>query len=125
MADEDMDRQMEFLLQQQAQSAGRIQQIEEIILDLARGTRDRFQVTDNRMDNVDEKFAALVDAQVRTEESMKKTDEKLAALVDSQIRTAEDLKEIKENVKKTDKALRNLIGVVDRYLESRNGNSQQ
>lgn len=117
MAEENIDPRMEFMLEQQAQSAARIQQIEEIILGLARGSRDRFQATDKRLEDVDEKFEA-------TSKRFDDVGVKIAALVDSQILTAENLKEIKENVKKTDEALRNLIAVVDRYFERRNGNPQ-
>ena len=102
MAEENLDRQMEFMLQQQAEHAGRMQQLEELVVRLARTTRDRFGVTDQRLDDVDGRIAALVDSQIRTEENVKKT---------------------QENVKKTDEALRGLITVVDRYFsEGRNGN---
>jgi hypothetical protein len=106
MADDNIDRQME----QQARHEARMQQIEEIILSLAHGTRDRFQATDKRLDDADEKFEA-------TDKRLDDVDVKITALVDSQIRT-------EESVKNTAEALRNLIAVVDRYFESRNGNPQ-
>jgi len=110
MADENFEQQKEFMLQQQAESAARIQQIKEIILDLTRGTRDHLQGTDKRLDNVDVKIAALVDAQIRTEESMRETQESLRAT--------------QESIKKTDEALRRLTALVDRYIsERRNGGS--
>ena len=138
MADENFEQQKEFMLQQQAESAARIQQIKEIILDLTRGTRDHLQGTDKRLDNVDVKIAALVDAQIRTEESMKetqesvkKTGEALRSLADSQTRTEESMRETQESlratqesIKKTDEALRRLTALVDRYIsERRNGGS--
>lgn len=98
MTHENFDRQMEFMLQQQAEHAGRMQQLEELVVRLARTTRDRFEGTDQRLDDVDGRIAALVDSQIRTEENIKKTE---------------------ENVKKTDEALRRLITT----LEGRNGNS--
>jgi uncharacterized phage infection (PIP) family protein YhgE len=107
MADENIDSKIEFMLEQQAQSAARIQQIEEIILQLAQGTRDRFQATDKRLDDVNE----------ATDKRLDDVDVKIAALIDSQIRT-------EESVKETAEALRNLIAVVDRYFERRNGNPQ-
>jgi Mg2+ and Co2+ transporter CorA len=111
MADENFEQQMESMLQEQAQSAARIQQIEEIILGLARGTRDHFHTTDERLDDVDVKIAALVDSQIRTEESVKKTGEALRALADAQIRT-------EESVKKTGEALRALADAQIRTEES-------
>ncbi len=108
MANENIERQMEFLLQQEARHAARMEQLEEIVLRLAQGTRDRFKATDKRLDDVDERIAALVDSQIRTEENVKKTEE--------------NIKKTEENIKKTDEALRRLIAVVDRYLsEGRNG----
>lgn len=104
MASENIERQMEFILEQQAQGAVRIAQIEDIVVRFAQATRDRLEANDQRANELDEKIAALIDSQMRTEENVKKTE---------------------ENVKKTDEALRNLIAVVDRYFsEGRNGNSQ-
>ena len=52
-------------------------------------------------------------------------DEKIAALVNSQMRTEEIVKETTENLKKTEENLRNLIAVVDRYFrEGGNGQSE-
>jgi hypothetical protein len=103
MANENIERQMEFLLQQQAQSASRMEQLEEAVAlfvkgtqDLVKGTQNRFEAHEKRFDEVDEKIAALVDSQIHTEEI----------------------------VKETAGSLRTLIAVVDRYFEGRNGNSQ-
>lgn len=96
MASENIERQMEFILEQQAQGAARIGQLEDIVVRFAQATRDRFEANDQRANEFDEKIGALIQSQMRTE----------------------------ENVKKTDEALRNLIAVVDRYFsEGRNGNS--
>lgn len=86
MNSENFERHMEFMLSQQAQSAAKIGQLEELVVSLARGTLERFTATDKRVDDVDEKIAALVDAQVRAEERGHQLDEKIAALVDSQLR---------------------------------------
>ncbi|HEX8136492.1 MAG TPA: hypothetical protein VF544_02770 [Pyrinomonadaceae bacterium] len=97
MADENIEKQMEFIIEQQAQFASKLGQLEDIVARLAKATLDRFEATEKRVDDVDERISALVDSQVRTE----------------------------ENVKKTDENLRNLITVVDRYFsEGRNGNSE-
>ncbi len=96
MADENIERRMDYVAQQPARFAARMAEIEDIIVRFARATRARFEGTDKRVDDIDERISALVDSQVRTEENMKKTDEKL----------------------------RSLIAVVDRYFrEGRNGNS--
>ena len=98
MADENIEKQMEFIIEQQAQFASKMGQLEDIVVRLAKATLDRFEATDERVDDIDERISALVDSQVRTE----------------------------ENVKKTDENLRGLIAVVDRYFsEGRNGNSKE
>ena len=103
MGNENIEKLMAFMLDQQTRFASKIGQLEDIlgqaediIVRLAKGTLDRVEATDRRVDNIDERISALVDSQMRTE----------------------------ENVKKTDENLRNLIAVVDRYLsEGRNGDS--
>ena len=98
MADESIEKRMEFIIEQQAQFASKLGQLEDLVVRLAKATLDRFEATDKRADDVDERISALVDSQVRTE----------------------------ENVKRTDENLRTLIAVVDRYFsEGRNGNSEE
>ncbi len=97
MANEESDKKMEFILEQQVQFASDIGQLKDIVTQLARATLNRFEAADKRADDVDDRISALVDSQISTEENMKKTDE----------------------------ALRNLIAVVDRYFsEGRNGKSE-
>ncbi len=96
MASENIERQMQFILEEQARSVARLGQLEDIVVRFAQATRDRFEANGQRADDLDAKIAALVDSQMRTE----------------------------ENVKKTDESLRNLVAVVDRYFSERpNGNS--
>ena len=97
MSNEDFEKKAEFIIEQQAQFASQIGQLEDLVTRLAKATIDRFQISDKRVDEMDERIAALINSQIHTE----------------------------ENVKKTDEHLRNLIAVVDRYLtEGRNGNVQ-
>jgi hypothetical protein len=104
MNDEEFEKKVEFIVGQQAQFAAdmgqlkdAVAQLENLVTRLAKGTLDRFEATDKRIDDVDDRIAALVNAQIITE----------------------------ENVKKTDEHLRNLIAVVDRYFsEGRNGQSE-
>lgn len=105
MGNENIEKQMEFILEHQAQFTARMGQLEDLVVRLARGTLERFEATDARVDDVDERISALVDSQIRTEENVKQTE---------------------ANVKKTDESLRSLIAVVDRYFsEGRNGNSNE
>jgi ABC-type transporter Mla subunit MlaD len=97
MSDEDSEKKIEFIIDQQAGFAARLGQIEDLIARFAQATVDRFALTDKRIDELNEKVSALIDAQIRTDESVKKTNEDL----------------------------RNLIAVVDRYFsEGRNGQPQ-
>jgi len=91
MSNEEFEKKMEFIVDQQAQSAAKIGQLEDIVGRLANASLKRLE----------------------------DTDEKIAALVDSQIGLA-------EAQSRTDGSLRNLIIVVDRYFssEGRNGESQ-
>jgi hypothetical protein len=104
MSNEELEKKMEFIVEQQARFTADIQKLQEaqartdqIVNRLATATLNRFEATDKRVDDVDERISALVDSQVRTE----------------------------ENVKKTDENLRNLIAVVDRYFSGgHNGTSE-
>jgi septal ring factor EnvC (AmiA/AmiB activator) len=98
MSGEEFERKMELIFNQQAQFASDIGELKDIVTQLARATLSRFEATDKRIDDVDERISALVDARIKTE----------------------------ENVKETNEALRNLIAVVDRYFgEGRNGGARQ
>lgn len=97
MSNEEFEKKAEFIVEQQAQFASKIGQLEDIVTRLAKATLDRFEASDKRVDEIDERIAALINSQIQTE----------------------------ENVKKTDEHLRNLIAVVDRYFrEGRNGGSK-
>ena len=93
MSNEDFERKADFIVQQQAQFASQIGQLEDVVARLAQATVDRFHISDERVE-MDQRIAALINSQIQTE----------------------------ENVKKTDEHLRNLIAIVDRYFsEGRNG----
>jgi tetrahydromethanopterin S-methyltransferase subunit G len=97
MTNEEFEKKMEFIVEQQAQlvinqekADGRMTRLENLVGRLATASLERFE-------NIEEKVEALVDSQVR--------------LTDAQSRTDENL--------------RNLIAVVDRYFsEGRNGKSE-
>src|SRR5687768_5811380 len=82
MDEEQFQGHKEFMLQQQAklaeqqaQSAVRIAQLEDLLVRFAQATRDRFEVADRRAHEIDEKIAALVDAQIQTEETVRRIGE--------------------------------------------------
>ena len=101
MSDEELERRMAFIVEQQAQFASDIQQL-----------RESQTQTDQVVAQTGEIVARLANV---TLEGFKDVNAKINALVDSQIRTD-------ENLSRTDESLRNLIAVVDRYFsEKRNG----
>ena len=104
MTNEEMQRTMEFIVNQQAQlvtnqqkTDERLTRLEDIVGKLATATLSRFESLEAKLAEMSENF-----------------DRKIAALVDAQIRT-------EENIKKTDEAVKNLTAVVDRYFRERNG----
>jgi hypothetical protein len=109
MTNEEFEKRMEFLLEQQAQFSADMQQLGEtqtqtieIVARLANGTLEGFK-------GVNAKINALVDSQINLTDAQSRTDEKFRELADSQKQTTEDLKK--------------LIANVDRYFsEGRNGN---
>ena len=101
MSNEELERRMAFIVEQQAQFASDIQQL-----------REAQTQTDQVVAQTGEIVARLANV---TLEGFKDVNAKINALVDSQIRTD-------ENLSRTDESLRNLIAVVDRYFsEGRNG----
>jgi mevalonate kinase len=114
MNNEEFDRKMAFIVEQQAQFASDIQllqesqartdqvvaQTAEVVGQMGEVVTRLANVTHAGFTEVNAKINALVDAQIRTEESLMRTD---------------------KNVASTDESLKNLIAVVDRYLSGRNG----
>ena len=121
MNNEEFDRKMAFIVEQQAQFASDIQQLQEsqsrtddVVAQTAEILGQTGEVV-TRLANVtyagftelNAKINALVDAQMRTEENVMRTDE--------------NIRRTEENVASTDESLKRLIAVVDRYLRGRNG----
>ena len=98
MSNEDLERRMAFIVEQQAQFATDIQQLREV--------QGRTEQIVARLANV-----AL--------EGFKDVNAKINALVDPQIKLNESQAHTDENLSRTDENLRNLIAVVDRYFQRR------
>ncbi len=101
MSNEELERRMAFIVEQQAQFASDIQQLREVQKQTEQIVARLANVTLEGSKDVNAKINALVDAQIRLNESQARTD---------------------QNLSRTDESLRNLIAVVDRYFsEGRNG----
>ena len=103
MTDEERQRAMDFIIEQQAKFAVEIEQLNELyrkaegrfdrderilklMIQVGRRARQHLREQDLRFEDqkafVNEKFAALAEAQVRTEASIVLTDRRLDALID-------------------------------------------
>ena len=133
MTNEEFEKRMEFMIEQQARFSSDIQllqeaqarteqalaqtqqtvaQTEQIVARLANVTSVGFK-------DVTAKIDALVDSQIRLTESQTRTDAKIEALADSQSRTEENLRTLTVKMDA-------LVSVIDRYFrERRNGESSQ
>jgi hypothetical protein len=112
MSNEEIEKRMAFIVEQQAQFASDIQLLQE--------SQSR---TDQVIVRTAEVVERLADVTTRlahvTLEGFNDVNAKINVLVDSQIHTD-------ENVARTDESLRNLIVVVDRYFRGRgNGNGNE
>jgi uncharacterized phage infection (PIP) family protein YhgE len=133
MTNEEMQRTMEFILNQQAQFAADIQKLQESQQKMNESQVETIQllnrlaaVTVKGFEDASAKTNALIDAQIRTDEKLgaladaqTRTDEKLSTLADAQTRTDEKLSALADAQTRTDEAVRNLTRLVERYFDGR------
>jgi ABC-type transporter Mla subunit MlaD len=98
--DQEINQRFEFIINQQAQFAAGLEQLQGLVTSLARVTHAGFT-------QINEKVTILVDAQVRTEERVSVMTENVSNLAKSQA--------------DSDERLNALINVVERYVSGRNG----
>ena len=128
MHNEEFDRKMAFIVEQQAQFASDIQLLQESQAQLQQ-SQAQFQESQARTDQVVAQTAEVVGQMGEvvtrlanvTHAGFTEVNAKINALVDAQIRTEEHLIHTDKNVAGTDESLKTLIAVVDRYLSGRNG----
>ncbi|HYG81785.1 MAG TPA: hypothetical protein VD861_15415 [Pyrinomonadaceae bacterium] len=125
MTNEEIEKTMQFILEQQAQFTSNFQKLEESLQkleeslqkmeesrkrDAARITRleESFQLLVRLAESHDERLVTLTEAQIRTNEQIAAIDEQIAAINE---RTAE-----------TDGRLNALIAIVERYISGRGQN---
>jgi uncharacterized protein YukE len=128
MNNEEFDRKMAFIVEQQAQFASDIQLLQESQAQLQE-SQAQFQQSQARTDQVVAQTAEVVGEMGEvvtrlanvTHAGFTEVNAKINALVDAQIRSEENLMRTDKNVASTDESLKNLIAVVDRYLSARDG----
>lgn len=141
MTNEEFEKQKDFILHQQAQFSSDIIELKSGLDELRDIVTRLANATLNRLEDTDQRITALVDSQMRQSRTSEEMTQKFAALLDSQIRlqetqirTSEETKQnfaaliqsqarLSEAQGRTDENLRNLIAVVDRNLQGRNGGS--
>jgi hypothetical protein len=143
MDEEKMQRQMEFIVEQQAQFAAKIGQLEDttrqigglverlsgVVERLVDAVARRFEAMDRRDEETDRKFAALADAQIRTEDRLAEIDLRAAERhAETDRRAAERAAEfdrkfamLTESQQKTEESIRNLTEVVNRHIADGHG----
>src|SRR6266478_772110 len=102
MTNEEFEKQKHFILNQQAQFSADIIELNSGISELKDIVTRLAKATLNRLEDTDQRISALVDSQMRLQDSQAK---------------------LSEAQGRTDEHLRNLIAVVDRNLQGRNGSS--
>ncbi|CAN5588138.1 hypothetical protein BH20ACI3_BH20ACI3_41230 [soil metagenome] len=109
MSNEELDRRIEFIIEQQAQFASDILQLREAQAQTEQIAAQTSQIVGQTGEIVGQTGEIVTRLARGTLEGFKDVNAKINSLVDSQIRTD-------ENVRRTDESLRNLIAVVDRYF---------
>ncbi|MEO6393366.1 MAG: hypothetical protein ABIP75_16070, partial [Pyrinomonadaceae bacterium] len=79
MSEEELNRKMEFIVDQLADLTVKQQTTENIVTRLATSTLDR-------LSRIDEKVEILIDAQIKADQRFDRIDEKFQILIDAQIK---------------------------------------
>ncbi len=109
--DEKIQRQMDFIIEQQAQFSVDIEKIQQSIGTLESVVTRLANASLNRLEENEEKIALLIDAQLRTEQKIEK-------LTDSQ----QKLSELQQT---TDERLNAVIFMFEKFISRENGNSEK
>ena len=121
MHNEEFDRKMAFIVEQQAQFASDIQLLQVSQAQLQESQARTDQVVAQTAEAVGQMGEVVTRLANVTHAGFTEVNAKINALVDAQIRTEEHLIPTDKNVASTDESLKTLIAVVDRYLSGRNG----
>jgi len=125
MTNEELEKTMQFIVEQQAQFAANFQRLEEERKrDSARTTRleESFHLLVQLAESHDERLITLAEAQIALAEAQIRASEQIAAINEQIAATDERIAAINERTAETDERLNALIAVVERYISSRGGN---
>lgn len=121
MNNEEFDRKMAFIVEQQAQFASDIQLLQESQVQLQASQAQTDQVVAQTAEVVGQMGEVVTRLAKVTHAGFAEVNAKINALVDAQIRTEENVVRTDRNVANTDESLKKLIAVVNSYLSERNG----
>ncbi len=110
MTNEELERQIEFIIGQQAQFAADMQQLRE--------SMQQLNESQARTDQLVNRLAAA------TLEGFKDVNAKIDALVDSHIRLADAQQKLSETQAQMQEQVKNILAVMDRYFRERNGRAE-
>jgi hypothetical protein len=111
MTNEELQKTMQFIVEQQAQFTANFQRMEEAF-QKSENAREKDSARTTRLE---ESFQLLV-------QLAESHDERLVALAEAQLRTNEQIVAINERTAETDERLNALLAVVERYISSRGEN---
>ena len=112
----DLEKTMQFIIEQQAQFSADIQQLKEI--DAALGKR--MDQASQRMDRVEGGIASLLQAQFKQLESVNNVVDSVGRLSQAQQRTEENLDNLAQAQQRTEENLNSLIKIVDGVVRRNN-----
>jgi chromosome segregation ATPase len=116
MNNAEFDRKMTFIVEQQAQFASDIQQLQKSIQQLQESQARTDQVVAHSAEVVGQVGEVVTRLANVTHAGFTEVNAKINALVHAQIRAEENLMHTDKNIASTDESLKALIAVVDRYL---------
>jgi DNA repair exonuclease SbcCD ATPase subunit len=131
MTNEEFEKRMEFIVEQQAQFTADIQQLKEAQAETNQLVNRLAAVTLEGFKDVNAKIDALVDSHIRLSDAQDRLSESQTRLSESQARTDEAIRKLSESQDRlfesqdrTDGALKKLIDLVDRHI-SEGGNGRR
>lgn len=117
MTNEEMQKAMEFIVNQQAQASTKIDALSEAQKEANKAAEERWKRSDERWERTEEGIRALLSIAEIHEREITSHQQQIAAL-------SQNIAEVSENGRATDERLNALINTVERQIsEGRNGKS--
>jgi hypothetical protein len=116
MSNEEMNRKMEFIVEQQAKFAAEI----EITREVQAADRKLFKAQNNKLSDA---LIGLVDIVGSLTRAQMGADGRIDSLAEAQKRTDESIKHLSEAQARTEESLKILINVVERHISGNGGSA--